>query len=91
MKFQLEFTDDEVAILNHDLLDIKAWIHGAIAGKINNCKKRAAIQYREILKSEGAEMIPASDDLASKLLFSRKDYKNRQQRDVDEFNRSITK
>ena len=80
-KFQLELTDDEVKILENDLLDIHAWIAGAIAGKLNNCKKRAAIAYREKLQVEGAEMVPANDDVAVAQMFARPDYKNRTQRD----------
>lgn len=83
-KYELTLTDDEVAILENDLLDIHAWIAGAIAGKINSCKKRAAIAYREKLKAEGAEMVPANDDVAVKQLFSRPDYKNRTARESEQ-------
>jgi hypothetical protein len=82
-KFQLELTDEEVKILENDLLSIYEWIAGAIAGKINNCKKRAAIAYREKLKAEGAEMVPANDDVAVAQLFAREDYKNRKQREAE--------
>lgn len=82
-KFQLELTDDEVKILEHDLLNIYDWIAGAIAGKINNCKKRAAIEYRELLKQEGATLLPANDDVAVASLFARPDYKNRIQRETE--------
>lgn len=82
-KFQLELTDEEVKILENDLLDIHNWISGAIAGKINNCKKRAAIAYRELLKKEGAEMVPANDDVAVAQMFARPDYKNRAARDAE--------
>ena len=81
MKFQLELTDDEVKILKHDLLDIKEWINGAILGKINNCKKRAANEYRQNLKAEGALLVPASDDVAVKEYFARSNYKNREERE----------
>lgn len=80
-KYELTLTDLEAQILENDLLDIHAWIVGAIAGKINNCKKRAAIAYREKLKAEGAEMVPANDDVAVKAFFASPDYKNRTQRD----------
>lgn len=80
--FQFELTDDEVKILEYDLIDIHDWIAGAIAGKLNNCKKRAAIQYRELLKQENADMLPANDDVAVAQLFARSDYKNRAARDA---------
>lgn len=82
LTYTRELTDDEVAILSNDLLDIKDWIDKAIEGKINNCKKRAAIAYREQLKSEGAEMVPVDDTVAVKALFARPDYKNRVAKDA---------
>ncbi len=82
MEYKRNLTKEDIAILSHDLLDITDWINKAIESKINNCKKRAAIQYREILKQEGTEMIPTSDDTASKLLFARKDYLNRIEREL---------
>lgn len=83
-KFELTLTDEEVKILENDLLSIGEWIAGAIEGKINNCKKRAAIAYREKLKAEGAEMVPANDDVAVAHLFARPDYKNRATRDAEQ-------
>ena len=91
IKYERIITDEEQKILEHDLLDINQWIEGMIIGKINNCKKRAAIACRELLKQEGAEMVPASDSMAVKILFEREDYANRVQRDSKEFNRDITK
>lgn len=83
-KFELTLTDEEVKILENDLTNIHEWIAGAVSGKINNCKKRAAIAYRELLKKEGAEMVPANDDVAIRQYFARSDYKNRVQRDATE-------
>ncbi len=91
IKYERIFTDEEEAILKHDILDITAWMDGAALGKINNCKKRAAIACRELLKSQGAEMVPASDDTAVQLLFSQPDYKDRAAREAYDANRFITK
>ena len=91
IKYERIITDEEQKILEHDLLDIAQWIEVAIVGKINNCKKRAAIQYRELLKQEGATMVPANDDLAVSIMFEREDYANRVQRDTNEIDRSTTK
>lgn len=82
MEYKRTFTDDEVAMLNHDLLDIKDWIDKAIDGKIANCLKRAANEHRQNLKNSGAEMIPANDAAAFKQLIASKDYKNRVQREA---------
>ena len=84
-------TDEEQKILEHDLVNINEWIDGMIAGKINNCMKRAAKDHREILKNEVDAMIPAQDKTAALTLFERPNYKNRQERDLDGLDRSITK
>ena len=83
-KIEINLTDDEIKILEHDLLDLDEWVKNAVKGKIENCKKRAAIVYREILKTEGASMVPANDDVAAKQLFLRSDYENRKKRDEKE-------
>ena len=33
----ITLNDKEQTIMNNDLLDIKEWIEGAVAGKQNNC------------------------------------------------------
>lgn len=38
--YHRSLTDEEMAILENDLLDVKDWIDKAIEGKINNCRKR---------------------------------------------------
>lgn len=83
MKFQLELTDEEVKILQNDLIDIKSWINGAIAGKINNCMKRAAKQYDELAKKENLESMPVQDLAKAKALINHPAYKNRVQRDSE--------
>lgn len=81
--FKLELSDEEVQILHNDLLNIGEWVKGMVAGKINSCKKRAAIAYREQLKAEGAAMVPANDDAAVSALFARPDYKNRAAKEAE--------
>ena len=83
-KFQLELTDEEVKILENDLLDIKEWINGAIAGKINNCMKRAARQYEELAKAENLETMPVKELDKAKALFAKPGYKNRAARDLEQ-------
>jgi hypothetical protein len=81
MKYEREFTKDEADALKHDLLDIKAWIDGMIDGKINNCTKRAAKEYREYLKKSGAETAPLDDKLAIQELRKLPSYKARKERE----------
>lgn len=82
LKYERIITNEEQKILLHDLLDINQWIDGMILGKINNCKKRMARAYREVLKQEGATMVPVSDDVAVKEYSLRKDYLNREARET---------
>lgn len=80
MKFEREFTDDEVKILKHDLLDIPAWINGMIDGKISNGVKRAAMEFKsKLVETKGS--IPADSKDAALAYFQLPDYKNRQDRE----------
>jgi len=79
MEYTRIITDEEAQILHNDLLDIKAWIDGAIDGKIANCRKRAAKQYEELAKAEDLDMIPTKEHLKVAALFAHPTYKNRVQ------------
>ena len=73
---------DQKALLN-DLLDIDAWVQAAVVGKINNCKKRMAIEATAVLKADASvETMPATDDGLITALLARNDYKNRAERDA---------
>ena len=73
---------DEKAMLN-DLLDIDAWVQAAVVGKINNCKKRMAIEATAVLKADASvESMPATDDGLITALLARDDYKTRAERDA---------
>ena len=49
-------TDEEQKILENDLLDVVDWINKAIEGKINNCLKRAALQFDQFAKQENMDI-----------------------------------
>jgi len=73
---------DEKALLS-DLLDVDAWVQAAVVGKVNNCKKRMAIQATAVLKADDSvETMPATDDGLITALLARDDYKNRAERDA---------
>ena len=75
---------DERAMLN-DLLGIDDWVQAAVVGKVNNCKKRMAIQATAVLKADASvESMPATDDGLITALLARDDYKNRAERDAAE-------
>jgi len=74
-------TTDEKILLN-DLLDIDDWVQQAVVGKINNCKKRMAIEATAVLKADSdVETMPATDDGLIAALLARDDYKNRAARE----------
>ena len=77
-------TDEEMAILENDLVDVKAWIDDAIAGKLNNCTKRGARAYRDKLTAAGAPTVPASDKDAMAALLAEPGHKSRKGRIEDE-------
>ena len=81
----VNISDLDEKILLNDLLDIDDWVQAAVVGKINNCKKRMAIEATTVLKSDPSiESMPATDDGLIAALFDRDDYKNRAERDAEE-------
>ena len=74
----------EESILKNDLLDIQDWCDGALAGKINNCKKRMIREWHSRLMADpSVESIPANEDDLVALIVARDDYKNRVERDAE--------
>ena len=84
IEYKRIITTEEEKILLNDLLDIKDWIDKAIDGKINNCLKRAANQFRELAKQENAPTVPTNDKACFHHLTNRKEYKNRAQREQEQ-------
>lgn len=83
MKYEREFTNEELACLHHYVTDAKEWIDAAINGKIAACQKRIiqkqfneALDKGAVISSQPAEVLSA--------VFSKADYKNRKQRDDGE-------
>ncbi len=77
MEYKRILTSEEVKILEHDLLDIQKWIDDMIDGKINNCSKRAAREYMEIVKNEGGKSFPLDPREAFIEFTKRSTYENR--------------
>jgi len=73
----------EESVLKNDLLDIQDWWDGALAGKINNCKKRMIQQWHpKLIADPEVESIPANEDDLIAFIVARDDYKNRVERDA---------
>jgi hypothetical protein len=76
-------TNAEQVALENDLLDIDDWVQQAVAGKINNCKKRMAQEAAQVLKADASvTSMPADDDGLIAALAARSDYKNRAEREA---------
>ena len=79
----VEISDINAKVLLNDLLDIDDWVQAAVVGKINNCKKRMAIQATAVLKADASvETMPATNDGLITALLARDDYKTRAERDA---------
>ena len=80
----VDITDEEQVALENDLLDIDDWVQQAVAGKIQNCKKRMAQQATQVLKADASVTnMPADDDGLIAALAARDDYKNRVEREAE--------
>ena len=75
------FTDEELACLNNDLLDITDWVDAAIIGKISNCAKRMEREWMPLLQADPTvDTIPASRAGLIAAVIARPDYMNRVER-----------
>jgi len=82
----ITLNDKEQAIMNNDLLDIKEWIEGAVAGKQNNCWKRMQSEWTTRLMNDDSftDSIPSNQADFVTLVTGRDDYKTRKERDEAE-------
>mgnify|MGYP001361390346 FL=1 len=86
LKVEITVNDTMQAIMNNDLLDIKEWIEGAVAGKQNNCWKRMQAEWTTKLMNDDSftDPIPSNQADFVTLVTGRDDYKTRKQRDEAE-------
>ncbi len=76
--YTITINDTDLLALNNDLLDVDAWIQGAVTGKINACKKRMINTWQPVLFNDPAvTSIPATQDEFIQAVVARADYKNR--------------
>ena len=82
MKIQIEISDLDQQVLQHDILDVERWIQDAVNGKINSVKKRLLKEAQEkLFADEEIQSIPATENGLLELYFSRSYYKNRIQKE----------
>jgi hypothetical protein len=85
----MEISDQQVACLEHDLLDVDEWvIHAvmhAIDPKIRACRDRMIEAHRKIIEADPAvAALPKSRDEQAAMIVARGDYKNRATRESEE-------
>jgi hypothetical protein len=85
MKIQIEISDLDDKVLQHDLLDVQQWVQSAVDGKINSVKKRLLKEAQEkLFADQEIDMMPATEDKLLDLYFSRPYYESRKQRETEE-------
>tara|TARA_A100001515_G_scaffold99261_1_gene80128 strand:+ start:669 stop:980 length:312 start_codon:yes stop_codon:yes gene_type:complete len=73
----INITEADYQILCHELPDPQTWVENALAGKINNIKKRLIPKaVQELIADPAVESIPASNDEICNQFFSKPGYKN---------------
>ena len=74
----------EESVLKNDLLDVQDWVDNAIAGKINNCKKRMIREWLpKLYADDSVTQIPANEDEMIALVVARDDYKSREEKEAE--------
>ena len=83
---QRTLSSTEEAVIKYQLLvDIDSWVTSAVAGKVNNCKKRMLQEWLpKLYADESVTQIPASEDEIVAMIIARDDYKDRAARDAEE-------
>ena len=77
-------TATEESVLKNDLLNVEAWVNGAIDGKVASCKKRMIAEWLpKLYADDSVDSIPASEDEIVALVIARSDYKDRATRDAE--------
>ena len=82
----ITLNDNQQAIMNNDLLDIKTWIEDAVSGKESNCWKRMQSEWTTKLMNDESftDSIPSNKADFVTLVTGRSDYKDRTARDAEE-------
>lgn len=85
LEIKITISDEDETFLKNDLLDIEDWVQKAVAGKINNCKKRFIAEWQvKLMNDPNVESIPANPKGMLNMVISRPDYKNRAKREKEE-------
>lgn len=81
----IEFDDIEISILADSLLDPPSWFETVFNEKIANCKSRLIKRETErFISNKSVANIPTDEEILLELIFRGDDYKNRQDRDLED-------
>ena len=86
LKVEITVNDTMQAIMNNDLLDIKAWLEDAVTVKQTDCGKRMQTEWTTKLMNDDSftDSIPSNQADFVTLVTGRDDYKTRKERDEAE-------
>lgn len=78
---QVNLSEFDKKVLNHELSDIQYWIQAALDGKINNVKKRLTKEAQtKLFEDPNIQSIPATVSGSISLYFDQSYYQNAEQR-----------
>ncbi len=84
LNVNIVISSEDVSYLENDLLDITDWVEKAVAGKINQSKKRFIREWQTKLMADPAvTSMPADTASFATTVLARPDYKNRVDRDAE--------
>ena len=85
MTITINIDDTDEKVFLNDLLDVKVWVDGAVAGKQSNCWTRFQQHWTAVLMEDTdyTDPIPSNKDDFVTLILARSDYKNRTARDAE--------
>ncbi len=81
---QVNLSEFDKKVLEHDLKSVEQWVQDALDGKINSVKKRLTVEAQnKLFEDSNVESIPATVSGSISLYFEQAYYKNRLQRSAE--------
>lgn len=78
---EVNLSEFDKKVLNHELSDIQYWVQAALNGKINNVKKRLTREAQtKLFEDSSIQNIPATVSGSISLYFDQPYYQNAEQR-----------
>lgn len=85
MIITINLSDDDLAVLQHDLVDPAEWIQQAVNSKVHKCRSRLINQeLPKLIADPDVSDIPADESQLVKAIRTRPDYKDRKARDEEQ-------